>query len=68
MSIQFVSVFSNRRGSHEELLFKIYVHWERYLIFCLCYPILLDDVIDDMIYIINTDSMFTLDDVNVEEI
>ena len=34
----------------------------------LCYPIFLDDVIDDLICLINTDTMFTLDNVNVEEL
>ena len=39
-----------------------------YLIFCICSPILLDDVLGNMIFLINTDSMFTLDNINVGEI
>ena len=39
-----------------------------YCIFCLCYPILLDDVLDDIIFLINNDAMFTLDYVNIEEL
>ena len=37
-------------------------------IFCLFSPILLNGVVDDMICCINTDSIFTLDYVNAEEI
>ena len=36
--------------------------------FFICYPILLDDVLDDMICMFNTDAMFTLDDVNKDDI
>ena len=39
-----------------------------YFIFCLCSTILLNDVFDDMICLVNTDSILTLDHVNVEEI
>ena len=41
---------------------------EMYLIFCLCYPIFLDDGIDGVISKINTDSMFTLDYGDIEEL
>ena len=34
----------------------------------LCYPIFLDDVLDDMICLINAYVIFTLDNFNVEEI
>ena len=39
---------------------------EFYLIFCLCYPILLNNVFHDMICLVNADSIFTLNSVNVE--
>ena len=39
-----------------------------YLIFCICSPILFDDGIYNMTRIINTDSMLTLDNGNVEDI
>ena len=44
------------------------VNYETLLHLFLCPPILLDNVIDDMICLINTDYMLTLDYVNVEEI
>ena len=34
------------------------------LISCICSPILLDDVIDDMICLIKTDSILTLDNIS----
>ena len=34
----------------------------------ICYPIFLDDVLDDIIFLINTDSMFTLSEVDIEEL
>ena len=37
-------------------------------IFCLCYQLTFDDVIDDMIYMISTDSMLDLDDIGIENI
>ena len=40
--------------------------YENLLHIFLCYPILLGDVIDDMIYLVNTDIMFNLYDVDIE--
>ena len=65
--------FYNKRCRHEDLLFKGCVHWERlilrpYFVFYLCYPILLDYFLDDIICLINTDWMLTLDHVNIEEL
>ena len=73
VSFFFFKLLSNERCIHEELLFKWYVYWKGWLmkldfIFCLCYPILLDNVFDHMICLINTDSIFTLDDINIEDI
>ena len=39
-----------------------------YFIFCLCYPILLNNVYHDMICLVNTDYIFNLNYVNVEEL
>ena len=39
-----------------------------YFVFCLSLLILLYGVIDDMICLINTDAMITLDDANIENI
>ena len=66
-------IFSNKICSHEECIFKGCVHWEMlflklYLIFCLFYPILMNNVFDDMIYLIKTYSIFTLYYVKFEEI
>ena len=38
-----------------------------YFLFCICYPIFLYGVLGDIICLINTDSVLTLDDVNVED-
>ena len=65
--------FSNKRCSHEEHIFIGCVHWERwlpklYFVFCIFYPMLFNDVFDDMIFVVNTYSILTLDYANVEEI
>ena len=39
-----------------------------YLLFCICYPIFLNDIIDDTICMINADIMLTLDDGDIEKI
>ena len=41
---------------------------ETVLLICICYPILLDDVLDGMMYLVNIDSILNLDDINIEEI
>ena len=66
-------LFSNERCSHKEYLFKWGIHWKRwflkcYFIFCLFSPLLLNNVFHDVIYLINTDFIFTLNYVYVEEI
>ena len=32
-----------------------------FLLFCICSPILLNDILDDMVFLINSDNMSTLD-------
>ena len=70
---KFLKLFSSESCSHEELRFKSCVYWKGRLlkidfIFCLCSPIFLDGVFDDMIFLINTYYIFTLDYINIEEI
>ena len=43
-------------------------NWWNFTSSFICYPILLDDVIDVMIFLVNTDAIFTLYDVDIEEI
>ena len=66
-------IFYNNRCSHEEYIFKLCVHSERwilklYLISCLCSPIFLNNIFDDIICLVNTDSILTLDYVNIEDL
>ena len=42
--------------------------YENYFLFCLLPPILLYDILDYMICLINADTLFTLDDGDIEEI
>ena len=42
--------------------------WKFYFIFCLCSPIFLNNIFYDVICLINTDSIFALNTVNVEEL
>ena len=69
----FFQLLSNKRCSHEEFLFKGNLHWEiwplkLYPIFCLCFPILLYGVLDYMLFMVDTDAVFTLDDTDIEEL
>ena len=53
-------IFYNKRCSHEEYLFKVIFHWERwflklYFIFFLCSPIFLNNAFDYMICMVNKD-------------
>ena len=62
---------SNERCIREELLFKRCIYWKRQLlklqvIFCIFSQIFFNGIFDDMICLINTDEMFTLDYVNIE--
>ena len=68
----FFHIFSNKKCSHEEFIFKGSVHWERlflklYFIFCCCYPIFLNNSFDYIIYLVNTDFIFTLNYINIED-
>ena len=68
----FLHLCSNDRCSHEECLLKSSICWEwRFLIFdlffCFCSPIFLNDLFYDVICLVNTDSIFIFNNVNVEE-
>ena len=39
-----------------------------YFLFCLFYPIHLNEILGDIICLINDDTMFTLDDGDIEEL
>ena len=39
-----------------------------YFVFCLCSPILLNGFFNDMICMINTDSIFTFDCIHIEDL
>ena len=70
--LNFFNILSKKSCSHEDYIFKVSVHWERwflkiYFIFCLCYPISLNNIFNDVICLVNTDSIFILTNVNVEE-
>ena len=52
---------------------KWFICWKRWflkldIIFCLCSPLLLNNVIDDMVCIINTDAIFTMDTGDTEDL
>ena len=58
-------LFSNEWLSYEYIYFKWCVCWKRrfmkiYVLFCLCYPILLNNVLYDMIFIINAYAIFDM--------
>ena len=75
-SMWFLNLFqllSNERCNHKECLFKVCIQckgWfmEFYFIFFLFYPISVNNIFHDMISLINTDLIFTLNNVNVEEL
>ena len=69
--INFFELFSNDICSHEYCLLKWYVHWKGwvlvvYLIFCLCSPIFPNNIFHDVICLVNTNSMFTSNNLNVD--
>ena len=73
-SMWFIYLFwllSNERCIHKEYIFKWCIHWKGwflgfYFIFCLCSPIFLNIFFHNVICLVNNDSIFTLNNVNVE--
>ena len=66
-------LFSNEICSHEECLFKRFIHWKGWFLefcFVLCNfsPILLNDIFHYVICRVNTDPIFTIFHVNVGEL
>ena len=66
-------LFSNKRCSHDGCIFKLCVHWKSwllilYFVFCLCYTMYPNNVFRYVIWMINTNSIFTLNCANVAEL
>ena len=71
--LNLLHLLSNERCSHEECIFKGWLHWKWwllkfYFIFFLCSPIFLNNCFGGMICLVKSDSIFTLYYVNIEEI
>ena len=65
-------IFSNEMCIHEEGMLKWGIYWkwrflEFYLIFCFFHPIFLNAIFHVVICLVNTDSIFNFNHVNVEE-
>ena len=73
MIFDLFELVSNKRCGHEELVFQMMYLLKKamsdnliiILYFCL---ILSDVVLDDMIFLVKTDTIFTLDYVDIEEL
>ena len=69
----YFSAISNKWCVHEDILFEWWVYWKiwlmkLYLLFCLCYQILSNYILYDMVCLINDTTMWTLDDSDIEEL
>ena len=69
---QFFRLFSNKRCGNEEIFFKWCVYRKSLFLkldlFFFLNPILLYDILEDMIRLINADTMFTIYDGDIEDI